>query len=331
MQQGMLSSLLLSFSLLAPFSVSAADISMTERNQLLQDKQLQNKVSELMEYVKKDDIDSLEFALDQLAFPQQESLRYMLIKKLYDENAVLSVQMKHFVVEQRSLKPVYYVLQKGDGYEFTLPAFDYPNIANRILKAWIQDKSTLDFILKAEHNELNLRDWLSGDEQFVHEHEALLNREIDSLTDEAVHSLVAQITETKVTTWLPSSAAMATLVRASNDPKLYKLFWLMKADINMENELTRLSNLKDDSFAINQIMLASKNPRLKQQALVALTRIQPLPDHVKNYLITQMKDSDQAYYVASALKEQGYRTLLSDLIATNVKVNHKVLQQVLDN
>jgi hypothetical protein len=329
MQQGMLASILLSLLLLISSSVSSAEISPSSRDALLQSSALKDKVDELMKYVKSNDVDTLRFTLNQLAFPQQESLRFLLLKRIDEQRSVLTVSMKHFIVEQRTLTPVYYVVQQGDGYEFSLPAFDYPNIANRILKTWIQDKSVLNFILKAEHNQLNLRKWLSGDKKQVHDREDLLIREIDSLTPEAVHSLISQLTGEDVTTWLPSTRVMLTLVEKSQDEKLYKLFWLMRADSNMQKELQRLSTLADKPFALKQIVLASHNPRLKRQALLLLTKLPRLPDDVKSYLVTQMNSHDETYYIAHSLIEHGYRHWLKELLASNVKINRQVVSQVL--
>ena len=50
--------------------------------------------------------------------------------------------------------PTYQVLERGDGYEFSVPAFNYPAIAHRLLKQWQQDQSTLAFVLEAERGEL---------------------------------------------------------------------------------------------------------------------------------------------------------------------------------
>lgn len=63
MQQGMLSSLLLSLSLLTlPVAVSAKEMQESVVEQWLQDTQIQTKVSELLEYVVRDEVDSLKFS-----------------------------------------------------------------------------------------------------------------------------------------------------------------------------------------------------------------------------------------------------------------------------
>ena len=50
--------------------------------QWLQDTQIQTKVSELLDYAVRDEVDSLKFALDRLALPQQEVVRFQLLEKL---------------------------------------------------------------------------------------------------------------------------------------------------------------------------------------------------------------------------------------------------------
>ncbi|MEF1189416.1 hypothetical protein QTO04_08945, partial [Vibrio parahaemolyticus] len=70
--------------------------------------------------------------------------------KLEQQNIILTPRMALFVESQVRLTPTYQMLERGDGYEFSVPAFNYPAIASRLIKRWKQDQSTLDFVLQAD-------------------------------------------------------------------------------------------------------------------------------------------------------------------------------------
>lgn len=321
MQQGVLSWLLLSVSLAVwPLTAQSIEMAPETKNKLLQDIRLQNKVAELMQYIVQGEGDSLQFALQHLALPQQEVVRYLLLQKLEQQKVILTPPMIAFVESQQSVKPLYQTVQKGDGYEFTVPAFDYPSIANRLMQKWKQDQKVLDFVLQAEHGELDLKKWLSGHEQQVRRREALLMREVASLSPQAIQTLTKQLTDAPVTGWLPSTQVMVRLVQVSGDPSLYKLLWLMRSDYNIESELHRLTGLKD-SFSISQVMAAAANPRLKEPALKALVRLNPMPENVKEFLVSKLALNDDASFVAKELAEQGHRHWLEAIVQSDRKVN----------
>jgi len=329
MQQGMLSSVLLSIALLTGVPAAATTEMEPQRvEQWLQESQVHDKVAELLQYVVEDDTDGLNFALQRFALPVQEVSRYLLLKKIEDQNLILTPKMALFIEQQQSMVPTYQVLERGDGYEFTVPAFNYPAIASRLLKQWRQDQSTLAFVLDAERGELVLKDWLTGTDYQVQTREALLIRELDSLSPEAVNTLAQQLTKTAVVSWLPSSQVMVRLAQVSEDPDVYKLLWLMKADFNSESELVRLAKAADP-FSLAQVMQASNNPSLKQRAIAELTKVRPMSNEVKEFLIARMAASDDARFIAGELARQGYSSWLEELASSNQTVNSRAILSVI--
>ncbi len=329
MQQGMLSSVLLSASvLLGTPIVSAIEMTPSRMEVLLEDEQIHQKVAELLQYVIEDNIDSLNFAIERLALSQQEVARYLLLKKIEEQNIVLTPKMALFVEHQTSMVPTYQILERGDGYEFSVPAFNYPAIANRLINRWKQDQSTLDFVLKAERKELNLKEWLSGSEYQVQTREKLLIRELDSLSPNAIDALASQLTQEAVTSWLPSSAVMVRLAQVSEDPRVYKLLWLMRADFNSQKELSRLATIADD-FSIAQLKIATQNPSLKEKALQALASIKPLNNDIREFLISKMAIKEDAEIVANELARQGYQSWLEELVTSNKKVRSSAITHAL--
>lgn len=319
MQQGMLSSVLLSALLIGVPVVSATEMAPDRVELLLEDEQIHQKVAQLLQYAIEDNIDSLNFAIERLSLPQQEVSRYLLLNKIEQQQIILTPKMALFVEQQKALVPTYQVLERGDGYEFSVPAFNYPAIASRLLKQWRQDQSTLDFVLQAERGELDLKEWLSGSDYQVQTREALLVRELDSLSPEAVGNLTQQLTNSAVVSWLPSSNVMVRLAQVSEDADVYKLVWLMRADFNSQQELMRLAAVADE-FSIQQIMQAAQNPSLKEHALKELTRIKPMRQDVKTFLVERMELKDDASFVAQELARQGYSNWLEELASHNQKV-----------
>ena len=329
MQQGMLSSVLLSASLLmgAPV-ISAMEMTPARVEVLLEDEQVHQKVAELLQYAVEGNIDSLNFALERLSLSQQEVTRYLLLSKIEAQNLILTPKMALFVERQQAMVPIYQILERGDGYEFSVPAFNYPAIANRLLNRWKQDQSTLDFVMKAERGELQLKEWLSGSDYKVQTREALLIRELDSLSPDAVSALSHQLTQEAVTSWLPSSAVMVRLAQVSEDSQVYKLLWLMRADFNSYRELSRLAT-RADSFSIEQLMLATQNPSLKEKAFQELASIKPLTQDIREFLVGKMAIKEDASIVANELARQGYRSWLKDLASSNKKVRSNAIDQAL--
>ncbi|WP_428771978.1 hypothetical protein [Vibrio sp.] len=314
MRHGMLSALLLSLSLVV-FSPLAASLEMSSASarQWLSEPQIQDKVSGLYRLAQQDKLDALQFALQRLAMPQQEVARFLLLQKMEQQRLILTPAMAKFVETQRAIRPTYQVFERGDSYEFTVPAFNFPAIASRLLKQWQQDEATLAFVLQAEQHELVLEHWLTGSEQQILIKEQLLLSQLPRLSSSAVAALTQQLTETGVTRWLPSNRIMVALASVSRDPEMYKLLWLMRADHNSEQEVRRLAEVGDD-FALEQLMKAVANPSLKAQALSELVAIKPMSQPVKDFLLTRMASYEDASLVANELASQGYRSWLKELL-----------------
>ncbi|EHZ2746545.1 hypothetical protein RQY88_004177 [Vibrio vulnificus] len=329
MQHGLLSSLLLSLSLFwMPQIALAKEVPADTVQQWLQDQQVESKVSELLDYALRDKTNELKFSLERLALPQQEVVRYVLLDKLEKNQVILTPRMALFVESQIKRTPAYQVVEKGEGYEFTVPAFNYPAIASRLIKRWKQDQSTLEFILLAEQGKLDLQTWLSGSTNQVQLRESLLLKELDSLSPEALERLVSQLVDKPITTWLPSSSVVVRFAQVSERSDVYHLLWRMKADHNSQAELTRLASMGDEQ-ALQQVMAAALNPSLKEQAIQVLASKHPLSQDVKQFLITRMALPDDAALVAKELSKQGHERWLQEVLSGGYPVKRHLIAQAL--
>ncbi|EHH2451314.1 hypothetical protein MPV89_004175 [Vibrio vulnificus] len=329
MQHGLLSSLLLSLSLFwMPQIALAKEVPADTVQQWLQDQQVESKVSELLDYALRDKTNELKFSLERLALPQQEVVRYVLLDKLEKNQVILTPRMALFVESQIKRTPAYQVVEKGEGYEFTVPAFNYPAIASRLIKRWKQDQSTLEFILLAEQGKLDLQTWLSGSTNQIQLRESLLLKELDSLSPEALERLVSQLVDKPITTWLPSSSVVVRFAQVSERSDVYHLLWRMKADHNSQAELTRLASMGDEQ-ALQQVMAAALNPSLKEQAIQVLASKHPLSQDVKQFLITRMALPDDAALVAKELSKQGHERWLQEVLSGGYPVKRHLIAQAL--
>ena len=102
----------------------------------------------------------------------------------------------------------------------------------------------------------------------------------------------------------------------------------MKADYHSQAELVRLAETKQ-TFALEQVMAATKNPRLKDEAIMLLTKVNPLSEEVKQFLVSRMAIADEASLVARELAKQGHTRWLQDLVNDNPQVKSSLIEQAL--
>ncbi|PAR64613.1 hypothetical protein, partial [Vibrio metoecus] len=244
MQQGWLCFVLL-FLFGLPNVAIGGDISANQRQLWLADLPTQQKVEELYLLALHNEVDRLQFSLQRISYPAQEVVRFLLLQKFEQDQLILTEELAVFIAAQKSHTPNYLIAERGDGYEFSVPAFDYAAVAHRLLKQARQQQDMLMFVLQAENGELNLREWLSGSSAQAEARQRLLLAELNRLSPQAIERLIAQITTEQVTSWLPASSVMVQLARHSQNPALYQKLWLMKANDELRREITRLAEQAD--------------------------------------------------------------------------------------
>ncbi|TQQ52662.1 hypothetical protein FLL79_05490 [Vibrio cholerae] len=329
MQQGWLCLVLLFLLLGLPSYAIGGDITATERELWLAEPQTQQKVEELYLLALHNEVDRLQFNLQRISYPAQEVVRFLLLQKFEQGQLILTEELAVFIAAQKSQTPNYLIAERGDGYEFSVPAFDYAAIAHRLLKQAQQQQDIVMFVLQAENGELNLREWLSGSLAQSEARQRLLLTELHRLSPQAMERLIGQITTEQVTSWLPSATVMVQLARHSQSHALYQRLWLMKANDDIRQEVARLA-AQADAFAKQQLMLAVENPSLKQEALQALVEIRPMSMEVEQFLIEKLGQSENAFQVASMLAQSGYQGWLQELVSSNRAVKQQAILAVLN-
>lgn len=328
MQQGWLCLVLL-FLLGLPSYAIGGDITATEREPWLAESQTQQKVEELYLLALHNEVDRLQFNLQRISYPAQEVVRFLLLQKFEQGQLILTEELAVFIAAQKSQTSNYLIAERGDGYEFSVPAFDYAAIAHRLLKQAQQQQDIVMFVLQAENGELNLREWLPSSLAQSEARQRLLLTELHRLSPQAMERLIGQITTEQVTSWLPSATVMVQLARHSQSHALYQRLWLMKANDDIRQEVARLA-AQADAFAKQQLMLAVENPSLKQEALQALVEIRPMSMEVEQFLIEKLGQSENASQVASMLAQSGYQGWLQELVSSNHAVKQQAILAVLN-
>jgi hypothetical protein len=306
--------------------VCAGELDELTRDQVLDSPQIHSQINELYQLLCHEQIDAVNFSLQRIALPEQEAVRYLLLKRIEQDHVVASSKIKQFVQAQQAVKPVWYVSEKRDGYIFTVPAFDFSSVSGRLIRIWKHDQSVAEMVQRIRNHQFELHSWLSGDEYFIHLHESLLVQALERLSDDDVLYLTHQLVNESVTRWLPSTRFMSALARRSKNADVYKLLWLMKSDSYSVAELNRLA-VQSDTFSVGQMIAAAHNPKLKLLAIRKLTRLRPMPDNVKHFLIQQMSRSDTAEVTAQALAKEGYSYWLKNLIEENKSIKRHIVKR----
>lgn len=303
---------LLSIVLFGPFA-QASEMTQSEVSSWLNNPNAQSSADHLYQLALQDKVPEIQSSLDSTPLPKQEVVRYLLLKKIEDGRLVLSSRLAIFIQSQQTLSPRYQVTESGDGYSVTLPAFNASLVATRLVSDWEQDQTNIDFIIKAENNQLQLASWLQGDAYHIQQKEDLFLKEADSLSLQALQHLSNQLVGNSIVKWLPSTSIVIKLAQLTDDERLYSLLWKMKADEKSIQELQRLAEVGDE-FALQQIMNATQNPTIKSIAINHLVGIKLMTTQVQAFLVDKLNHNRDGLMVAQALSSTEHHDWLISLL-----------------
>lgn len=301
--------------LLGLFSHSSAATVMTqeEASSWMVNPQVQVSTEQLYQLALQDKIADLQTALQAIPLPKQEVTRYLLLKRIESDHLALSPSLLVFLQSQQQQQPVYQLIESYEDYSTSYPAFNTALVANRVLSAWQQEQRNIDLIMAVESGELQLKDWLQGDEFQRQQKEQLFLQEVDRFSEPALQQLVQQIDGSSVVQWLPSTAIVIKLAQRTQDEKLYDVLWKMKANDSSVEEVQRLGQVAD-SFSLQQVMNATKNPVLKPLAIQQLVKVQPMTPSIQAFLIEKLNQNSDGLMVARALSESEHHDWLVSLV-----------------
>lgn len=242
-------------------------------------------------------IDSL---LTTLELPQQEYLLLRLLEQI-PLSASVSPALKAWVQVQAQKVPKWLIESAHDGFVQQQLGYDFAARARLLISHWQQQQRIADY----------QQQLLAGRFRF----KAIYYRENKQLTAEQA-ALLTAITLTPpyvlrrysqqlidLPVYLPDNQLLLTWLERSQDPALYGLLWQRKVDQNSLASLTSIPRLYAPEVAGNLLISASDNPELKSAALRQMTRLSPLPEPARLYLLAELRGQQYGAWVAALLME----------------------------
>ncbi|MDO6543229.1 hypothetical protein [Photobacterium sanguinicancri] len=308
----------------------AQDVSEQQVLDTLASAQVQTRVNALTTLYKRNDFRALEFNLSQLPPLSQEAVREKLVLFAVEFGQVDQAKAT-WLAEQAGRKPTFTIVEQGDGYLVTKAAFHYGAPARTLIQHWEHQLQADDMVRKAESGTLQLSHWLTTDAVVQKRRRDLFLERVDTLSPDAIATLVTQFQSDNQLMWLPDNAIIASLAAHSGDSKMYQLLWRRRTDTYSYQELTRLTEMVPTPLALEQLMAATTNPSLKRQAYRSLITLRPMPASTRQFLIAKMGEVDEGQVVAQQLAQQGYTSWLRQLATSHSSnVLKKNLQIVLE-
>jgi hypothetical protein len=286
--------------------VFAEQLTEAEVKQLLKQPSLNATASNLVSQALSGELAEVEFQLDQLKYPQQEVLRTLFIQELSESHIDLNPELAALVEKQMHIPSVYYIVEQGDGYEFKVPAFNYPSTAASMLKNWNKQQTEMQFYMQAEDGTLDFRTWITTERK---SREMLFLAEYSSLSDSAQQAIADQVLDAASNAWVPSSRIVVEIAHQTQSPDVYALLWKMKSDGVIKRELDRLAQSQQGELLI----MAAAHSSHYSQAINLLTRFTEPTDNVQNFLRSEISRSGDDSVVVEYLKANNNLKLLSTL------------------
>ncbi|MGF1859554.1 hypothetical protein [Photobacterium profundum] len=312
-------------------SALAVEITETKVNEVSISPQVVNRAAALIKLYEKSDFRALEFNLSQISSLKQEAVRSQIIQHAvsYDQ---LDQDKANWLQVQAERQSNFSIIEQGDGYLVTKAAFPYGTQARKLVLHWQQTLLADKMVTQAEEGSLVLSKWLAGDIFHQKEQRDIFLEKLPELSPTALNKLVAQFSSDSQLMWLPDNAIIASLAKQTGDESMYRLLWRRRTDQYSQAELTRLVNKAPEPQAIEQLMAATSNPSLKQQAYRSLVLLKPMPPQTREFLQGKLNEVDDGKVVAVQLAQQGYGSWLEQLAeSSGNKVLQKNLQSALAN
>ncbi|MGF1727445.1 hypothetical protein L4D12_22555 [Photobacterium nomapromontoriensis] len=284
--------------------VSAQDV-----KRVITSYQVQHRVAALSVLYVNSDFWSLEFNLSLLSALPQEAVRASLVDYAITHQA-LDQAKADWLQEQAERKPMFSIIEQGDGYMVTRSAFRYGAKARGLVLRWQQILLAQAMTAQAEQGELVLSQWLAGDLSAQTARRDIFLSQLPQLSESAVAQLAEQFISDRKLMWQPDNAVLAALAAASGREDVYHLLWRRRSDQYSLAELNRLTSLAPQPMAIEQLMAATINPSLKRQAYRALISFPSLPMAIHDFLKGKLNEVDDGQIVATELARSHHRDWL---------------------
>ncbi|GAD91042.1 MULTISPECIES: hypothetical protein [Vibrio] len=297
--------ILLSVMLSGLSMVQAVELTQQQKQQMLADTQSHDDAQRIVALALSDQSDKANFDLLRIKQPQQEVVRFLAIKSIAENHPQYTSDLAVFVDSQRKVPSSLTLVEQGDGFRFSSPAFAYQQLAQRLMDDWDLNEQEMNFYIAVENGKLNLRTWLTENPELTSPRERLLIENVVKLSEDGMSFLAQQVTTNNVVSWLPSTEVMVAIASASHSPELYNILWKMKTNSAVNRELERLG-ADGSEFSIQQLILASSNPSLNKRSLQLLAKYAPTSQPAEDFLVSKMNNRNDAQVISTSIQEYGY-------------------------
>ncbi|GAB6264433.1 hypothetical protein [Photobacterium sp. R1] len=292
--------------------VQADEISQREYRQVTE--AITSELKPLKNLYRESEISRLDQQLTDFPVLEQEALRAALVDYAQSLKQ-LDEQKIGWLETLASRNPRFTLTEQGDGYTVTRSAFNYGPQARQLLQHWESEQLAQRFVREVEAGTLVLTDWLGDELNIQRTRRDIALAQLSELSESGVRYLADQFLSDRHLLWLPDNGLLSRLAEISGDQGLYEQLWRRRTDRYSRAELNRLIDLLPKPAAITQLIEATRNPSLKDQAYQALATLKPLPSRVEVFLLSKLSEPEDGGLVASQLVSQGHSGWLAKLAA----------------
>lgn len=287
-----------------------ADSPPQPRAPLVADEGLQGHLDYLDQRLVLGQFAAMDSLLETLALGQREYLLYQLLSRLKSADAP-TPELLAWVRSQAAKAPQWLVEGEVDGFLIQLPAYDFAAEARLVLSHWQQ------LAWQDNYRQLLAQDgfefkqiYYSRNPELARQQQALLavlDAQPATVLRREAHKLAP------LNIFLPDNRLLLHLIERTGEPALYRKLWRQPVDHDSLAALRTIPRFHDGQEASDLLIAASHNGRLMVPALQQLSRLSPLPDGARQYLLAELGKQQYSGLVAGLLLQLDEPRLLAQL------------------
>lgn len=296
--------------LLAAAPVQAADSPPQLQAPLVADEDLQGHLDYLDQRLVLGQFAAVDSLLETLTVGQREYLLYQLLTGL-KRLATASPELHAWVRDQAAKAPQWLVEGEVDGFLVQLPAYDFPAEARLVLSRWQQLAWQDNYRQLLAQDGFDFKQlYYSRNPELARQQQALLAA-LDSQPTPILRRESRRLAVLNL--FLPDNQLLLHLIERTGEPALYQKLWRQPVDNDSLAALHTINRFYRGKEASDMLISASRHDHLMIPALHQLSRLSPLPDTARQYLLAELGKQQYSGLVAGLLLQLDEPRLLAQL------------------
>lgn len=242
---------------------------------------------------------ALDTFLDSLPSAQSEPLRWWLLQGLSGSERP-AAPTRTWVAAQSKRVPSTLTSQTQDGFLVSLPRYDYPALARRLLQSWQQLDWQGQYGYELAAGKLNLRSIYRWNNPNLERQQSALLAALAQAPNPVRLQLAQAVARTPL--YLPDNRLIYTLLDYTGSSELFFTLWRRPVDDDSLRALALVSRFHEGNAAGELLLSAAAEPGLNSAAMLALGALHPLPDPVRSYLHRELGIGPDGVALAKLLK-----------------------------